>query len=278
VLFQDGVLFPHLSALDNVTFPMLALGDARTVADARATALLGELAFPTARLGAKPDTLSGGEAQRVALARALVTAPQLLLLDEPTSALDVRSRNELRPVIGRALAAFPGVRILVTHDPVEAMTLGDRIVVLEDGRVSQEGTVEDLRRAPGSPYVAELVGVNVFPGTLRRDGSAWRIEAPEGPVFVAATELPDGSPVLGVLPPAEVELHLERPPPGSAQNVVEGTVEAIAIDGQRARVRVAGRPPIVAEITVASADRLRLRPGQPIWASFKAVGVDVEGA
>jgi molybdate transport system ATP-binding protein len=278
VLFQDGVLFPHLSARDNVAFPLLARGDARGAAAARATALLEELAFPATRLGAKPAALSGGEAQRVALARALVTAPALLLLDEPTSALDVRSRNELRPVIGRTLSAFSGVRVLVTHDPVEAMTLGDRVVVLEDGRVSQTGTVEDLRRAPASRYVAELVGVNVFHGTLRGDGSAWRIEAPVGAVFVAAPGLSDGTPVLGVLPPVEVELHLQRPPPGSAQNVIEGIVEAIAIDGQRARVSVAGRPSIVAEITVASADRLALRPGQPIWASFKAVGVDVERA
>jgi len=278
VLFQDGVLFPHLSARDNVTFPLLARGDARTDADARATALLEELAFPTARLEAKPRGLSGGEAQRVALARALVTVPELLLLDEPTSALDIRSRNELRPVIARALAAFPGVLILVTHDPVEAMTLGDRVVVLEEGRVSQTGAVEDLRRAPASRYVAELVGVNVFRGLLASDGAAWRVETPEGPVFVAPPGLPDGTNVIGVLAPAEVELHLERPPRGSAQNVVEGTVEAIAIDGQRARVRVAGRPPIVAEITFTSADRLALRPGQPIWASFKAVGIDVARA
>jgi molybdate transport system ATP-binding protein len=168
------------------------------------------------------------------------------------------------------------VRILVTHDPVEAMTLGDRIVVLEDGKVSQEGTVEELRRAPRTAYVAELVGVNVFRGPIREDDGAWRIDAPEGRVFVAAPGLPGGTVAIGVLAPAEVELHLERPPEGSAQNVVEGTVESIAVDGQRARVRVAGRPPVVAEITLSSADRLALRPGLPVWASFKAVGIDIE--
>jgi molybdate transport system ATP-binding protein len=278
VLFQDGLLFPHLSASENVIFPLLARGGARSGAERAATALLDRLAFPEGRRRARPDELSGGEAQRVALARALVAEPALLLLDEPTSALDVRSRNDLRPVIGRALSAFPGVRVLITHDPVEAMTLGDRIVVIEEGHVSQAGSVDDLRRAPASPYVAELLGVNVFRGPLRRDGGAWRIVDPEGDVFVAAPGLPEGSAAIGVLPPAEVELHLERPPEGSAQNVVEGSVESLAIDGQRARVRVAGRPPVVAEITLSSADRLALRPGVPIWASFKAVGIGVEPA
>jgi molybdate transport system ATP-binding protein len=278
VLFQDGLLFPHLSALDNVAFPLRARGKARGDAEMVASALLDDLAFPAERRGARPGALSGGEGQRVALARALVGEPALLLLDEPTAALDVRSRNELRPVIGRALAASSGVRVLVTHDPVEAMTFGDRVVVIEGGRVSQTGTVDDLRRAPGTPYVAEVVGVNVFRGPLRADGAAWRIDAPEGAVFVAPPGLPSGSAVIGVLPPAEVELHLQRPPEGSAQNVVEGTVEAIAVDGQRARVRVAGRPPVIAEITLASTQRLALRPGISVWASFKAVGVDVEPA
>jgi molybdopterin-binding protein len=118
----------------------------------------------------------------------------------------------------------------------------------------------------------------VFRGPLREDGGAWRIETPEGPVFVAASGSAEGTAAIGVLPPAEVELHLRRPPEGSAQNVVEGVVEAIAIDGQRARVRVAGRPPVQAEITLSSADRLALRPGVQVWASFKAVGVRVEPA
>lgn len=278
VLFQDGLLFPHLSALDNVTFPLLARGDARPGAEEAGIEILDRLGFPAERRGSRPAALSGGEAQRVALARALIPRPRLLLLDEPTSALDVRSRNQLRPAIARALAAFAGVRVLVTHDPVEAMTLGDRIVVVEDGRVSQAGTVDDLRRSPATPYVAEVVGVNVFRGPLRRDDGAWRIEAPEGAVFVADPGLPEDTVVIGVMLPGEIELHLERPPEGSAQNVVEGTVDAVAVDGQRARVRVDGRPPVLAEITLSSAERLALRPGARVWSSFKAVGVSVEPA
>jgi molybdate transport system ATP-binding protein len=278
VLFQDGLLFPHLSAVENAAFPLTARGIAKEEARARSRGLLERLGFPIARSTARPGALSGGEAQRVALARALVTEPQLLLLDEPTSALDVRSRNDLRPVIGRALSSFPGVRVLITHDPVEAMTLGDRLVVIEDGRISQAGTVEELRRAPRTSYVAELIGVNVFRGALVADGGTWRIETPDGSVFVADPGLAAGASVIGVLPPGEIELHLERPPEGSAQNVLAGTVEAIAIDGHRARVRVACHPPVVAEVTLASAERLALRPGDELWASFKAVGIDVEPA
>jgi molybdate transport system ATP-binding protein len=278
VMFQDGILFPHLTATENVAFPLRARGTNRTEAGGRASALLGRLGFPRARADARPLGLSGGEAQRVALARALAPDPGLLLLDEPTSALDVRSRNELRPVIGEALSAFPGVRVLVTHDPVEAMTLGDRLLVVEGGRISQVGTVDELRRAPATPYVADLVGVNVFRGTLRARDGTWRIETPDGPVFVAEPGLAAGTEAIGVLPPAEVELHLERPPEGSAQNVLSGSIAAIATDGQRTRVRVASGPPVVAEVTASSSDRLSLRPGLEVWASFKAVGVDVEPA
>jgi molybdate transport system ATP-binding protein len=278
VMFQDQILFPHLSAIENVAFPLRARGVHRTDADHHAIALLERLGFPLGRSVTRPLGLSGGEAQRVALARALAPAPALLLLDEPTSALDVRSRNALRPIIGEALSSFPGVRVLVTHDPVEAMTLGDRLLVVERGRISQDGTVDELRRAPATSYVAELIGVNVFRGPLRSRDGTWRIDTADGPVFVAASDLAAGTVVIGVLPPGEVELHLDRPPEGSAQNVLPGSVAAIALDGQRARVRISSHPPVVAEVTASSSERLALRPGLEVWASFKAVGVDVEPA
>jgi molybdate transport system ATP-binding protein len=166
VMFQDGVLFPHLSALENAAFPLRARGRGKGEARERAAALLHRLGLPAGREHARPRALSGGEAQRVALARALIAEPELLLLDEPTSALDVRSRGVLRPLIAETLRRFPGVRIVVTHDPVEAMTLGDRLVVLENGRVTQTGTAAELRDAPASQYVAELVGVNLYVGRL----------------------------------------------------------------------------------------------------------------
>ena len=147
VVFQGLQLFPHLSARENVAFPLRASGVRRAEALARAEALLHELGIAD-RATAPPRELSGGQAQRVALARALIRRPRMLLLDEPLASLDVAARGRARTLISETLGGFAGVRILVTHDPVEAMTLADRIVVLEAGRVTQSGTPDEVREAP----------------------------------------------------------------------------------------------------------------------------------
>jgi molybdate transport system ATP-binding protein len=273
ILFQDLRLFPHLSALENVAFPLRARGVAKEEARGRASDALERFEVG-ARAPARPGELSGGEVQRVALARATVFSPRLLLLDEPTSALDVGARARFRPLLARTLRSFTGIRVLVTHDPVEAMTLADRIVVLEAGRVTQTGTPEDVRRAPRTPYAAELVGVNLFTGRLERlpDG-AGRLTAAEGEVIVAWPEgFDEMEEITATLHPADVSLHRSRPE-GSPRNVLEGRVVDVAIEGERARVRVDARPPLVAEITRGSVERLGLSDGAPVWASFKAVEV-----
>lgn len=276
IVFQDGLLFPHLSAVENAAFPLRARGIPAAEARVRSRELLYRLGYPAARADARPRDLSGGEAQRVAIARALIHEPRLLLLDEPTSSLDVRARSEIRPLIRSLLGGFTGVRILVTHDPVEALTLADRIVVLEDGRVTQSGTPEQLRNAPRTTYVADLVGLNLFSGRLEPlDPGAGSLVTSFGNVVVPwpdhlPSEPVDG--VLAVLRPSDVVLHTSRPE-GSARNVVHGRVAEIAIEGERARVRLAGSPPVVAEITLGSVDRLGLREGGDAWASFKAVEV-----
>jgi molybdate transport system ATP-binding protein len=278
VAFQGGALFPHLSALSNVAFPLRARGVGRRMADSRASATLSRLA-PDVRRDARPKTLSGGEAQRVALARAIVHRPKLLLLDEPSSGLDVRGRAELRPVLMDTLATFSGVRVLVTHDPVEAMTLADRVVILERGRVTQQGTFDDVRRTPGSRYAAELAGVNLFAGRLEPlDGGAGRLVTAEGDVVVGWPEdlprlaLDD---VTGTLRPSDVVVHAAAPGPISARNVWRGAIEDLAIYGERVRVRIASQPPLVAEVTVGSMNQLGLVRGTEVWASFKAVEVEI---
>ena len=278
VVFQEGLLLPHLTALENAAFPLRAAGVRRTGARDRAQELLNRVGFPTERAAARPAELSGGEAQRVALVRALVGEPRLLLLDEPTSALDVRARAAIRPLIRSALRSFSGIRVLVTHDPVEAMSTADRVVVMEDGRVTQAGAPRDLRDAPRTAYVAELVGVNLYEGRLERtDGGAGRLTTAEGAVVVAWPERARGGEegVLGILRPADVALHSRRPEGGSARNALPGRIASISIEGDRARVRVTSEPPVVAEITVGSVERLGLAEGSAVWASFKAVEVDV---
>jgi molybdate transport system ATP-binding protein len=169
-----------------------------------------------------------------------------------------------------------GPRVLVTHDPVEAMALADRLVLLEDGRVTQTGTPAQIRSAPGTRYAADLVGVNLFAGSLRPAAAGTgSLDTGDGTVTVA---WPEGFPpetideVIATLAPADVSLHTGRPE-GSPRNVSSGTVEEVAILGDRARVRVRSAPPVVAEITTGSVERLGLVAGLPVWVSFKAVEV-----
>ena len=190
IAFQGGALFPHLSAIANVAFPLRAQGVGRRQAYRDASVALSRLA-PDVRSDALPAALSGGEAQRVALARAVVHRPRLWRLDEPSSGLDVRGRVELRPALLETLATFAGVRLLVTHDPVEAMTLADRVVILEEGRITQQGTFDDVRRTHRSRYAAELVGVNLFTGRLDPiEGGAGRLVTSDGDVVVGWPEDP----------------------------------------------------------------------------------------
>ena len=274
VVFQDLLLFPHLSAVENVAFGLRARGADAADARTKARAALERLGMGE-RADARPHDLSGGEAQRVALARALIGEPALLLLDEPLSALDVGTRVEVRELVRDHLRAFPGVRVVVTHDPVEASALADRLVVLERGRVTQIGSPEEIRTAPQSHYAADFVGVNAFTGRLQRlpDGSGALATGGAQVVVPWREDVASGG-VIALLRPSDVTLSLE-PPMGSARNVFEGEVRWIAIEGDRARVRVASAPPLVADITVGSVDRLGLREGVRVWASFKAVEVRV---
>ena len=274
VLFQSLLLFPHLSALENVAFPLRARGVRRSEARARAAGSLDQLGL-TERAEARPRDLSGGEAQRVALARAMILEPALLLLDEPLSALDVGTRVRVRELVRGELERFSGIRVIVTHDPVEAMALADRLVLLEEGLVTQIGSPDQIRAAPRSRYAAELVGVNAFHGRLERHEGAGRISTVDGDVVVVPwPDHVEGDVVIGLLRPADVTLSLTRPD-GSARNVFHGRVTSMDVEGERARVRVSSAPPLIAEITRDSVDRLGIRDGTDVWASFKAVEVRV---
>jgi molybdate transport system ATP-binding protein len=266
-VFQDYLLFPHLSALENVAFGLRARGVPKAEARRRAAAWLQRVGL--AEFGrARPRALSGGQAQRVALARAMVTDPRLLLLDEPLAAMDAASRREVRRDLRRHLASFDGTRLLVTHDPLEAMTMADRLVVLENGRITQTGTPAEVSAQPRSRYAAELVGVNLFRG--RAAGHTIRLAA--GATLVVADHH-DGE-VFAAVHPHAVAVH-RHPPEGSPRNVLAGTAETLEAAGDRVRVQMAGTVPIVAEVTPAAAGELRLADGGPVWASIKATEITV---
>lgn len=156
-VFQDYLLFRHLSAINNVAFGLRARGTKKDESRLIARSLLER--FEVDHLADRfPSQLSGGEAQRVALARALAIEPRAIVLDEPLAALDVTTRKSVRDELARFLAAFSGPRVLVTHDPVDARRLADRVLIVEKGHVVQEGTVFDVVRRPASAYVEALFG------------------------------------------------------------------------------------------------------------------------
>ncbi len=267
MVFQANLLFPHMSALENVAFGLRARGVRKGEARRRAGDWLDRVGL-AAHAQATPDRLSGGEAQRVALARALAGDPRLLLLDEPLAALDASVRGAMRRELRTHLAAAPGVRVVVTHDAVDAAALADRLVVLEGGRVTQEGTLAELTARPRSRYVADLVGVNLFTG--RADGTAVTVT---GGFVLTVAEQASGD-VLVAVPPRAVTLHHRRPD-GSPRNVWEASAAAVEHEGDRVRVSLAGPVAIVAEVTAAAAGELALEAGGPVWVAVKATEIDV---
>ncbi|HVW35529.1 MAG TPA: ABC transporter ATP-binding protein [Acidimicrobiia bacterium] len=267
VVFQSYVLFPHLTALENVAFGLRSRGVAKGPARVKAGQWLDRVGLGAYK-GSKPKQLSGGQGQRVALARAMATEPRLLLLDEPLAALDASTRLETRRELRRHLEGYDGVRLLVTHDPVEAIAMAERLIVLEDGRISQIGTPQEISEQPRSRYVADLVGVNLYRG--RAEGDEIHVGAAGHLVVPGAGH----GEVFAVVHPHSVSLYRE-PPGGTPRNIWVGTVEALDLEGERVRVRIGGSLPIVAEVTPAAVADLRLGDGGTIWASVKATGVVV---
>jgi molybdate transport system ATP-binding protein len=270
VVFQDYLLFNNLTALENVAFGLRARGVARGDARAQAREWLERVGLAD-QAGQRPRTLSGGQAQRVALARALATQPRLLLLDEPLAALDVGTRADVRRDLRRHLATFDGVRLLVTHDPVDAYALADRVIILEAGRIVQIGTLADVTARPRSRYIANLIGVNFVRGT----GSDGSIATASGGRIVPAD--PVQGDAFAVIQPNAVALY-STPPEGSPRNVWAVTVADVDRQADRVRVRLTGEVPLVAEITPAALDDLALHPGDRIWASVKATEITAYSA
>ncbi|WP_405495790.1 ABC transporter permease [Streptomyces sp. NBC_00096] len=266
---QDGALFPHLSALANTSYGLRARRVPRAAARAEAQAWLDRLGVGHLA-HRKPAQLSGGQAQRVALARALAARPRLLLLDEPLAALDQTTRARVRHTLRTHLAGFGGVCLIVTHDPVEAVSLADRVLVLADGRTLQDAPPSEVARHPRSPWVARMLGRNAWPGTASADG----LELAGGGRLVVAEALPEGERALAIIAPEAVSVHRDRPG-GSPRNVWPGTVREITSVGSRLRVLVgsAAAPDLVAEITPEAAAELGIVDGAAVWTSVKATEV-----
>lgn len=277
VVFQDYLLFPRLTARDNVAFGLRARHRLRRAeARGRASAWLDRLGVGVVA-DRRPAALSGGQAQRVALARALAPEPRLLLLDEPLAALDAETRLGIRAGLRALLPTLDVPVLMVTHDPVDALTLADEVVVLEVGRVAQRGRPADVLRRPRSAYTASLAGLNLLRG-VAADGrvtvAAQDVAGKDDAVLRIGDPVVTGS-VLLALRPADVRLWDRPPAPTPGLNVLRGPVVSMEPLGDRIRVEVGSAPALRAEIAAAEVAVLRPAPGALVWAAVHAADLDV---
>jgi molybdate transport system ATP-binding protein len=268
-VFQNYRLFPHLSVLDNVAFSPRARGVSKSESRVAANDWLNRLGIADFA-ERKPKDLSGGQAQRVALARALAGSPSLLLLDEPLAALDAQTRLEVQTELRRHLTEFAGPCLLVTHDPLEALVLADRLLVLENGRVVQDGTPAEVARRPATDYVATLVGLNLYAGVA--NGSV--VTVADGGIFVVPDRGHRGD-VLVAVRPSSVVVSLDQPGTSSARNTWPAQVTGMTLLVDRVRLDLLGQPPAVVDVTAAAIAELQLRPGTQVWLTVKATDLDV---
>lgn len=269
LLGQEPRLFPHLTAHENVAFGMTVHGATKAVADSEADEWLWRVGLAGA--GARrPAQLSGGQQQRVALARALATKPAALLLDEPLSSLDTEIAGDVRALLHDQLSATRTTAIVATHDAVDAVSLARRLIVLEDGRVTQTGPVRDVLASPATRFVAAVAGLNRVVGRVR--SGRWMQEPLTIAAGDAASAHADDTALAAVFRPSDVSvtgvvdetwtgaLKLDRAPADG-----EWLARVTRLEQTPAGVRVRTADPEVAvDMTADRAAELRLAPGIPV--------------
>ena len=287
LLSQDPEVFTHMSVLGNVVFALRCQGVRRGEAGARARAELaaGGAEHLASRSG---GALSGGQAARVALARALATGPRLLVLDEPMSALDVTARQEMRRLVSRRCAEEGLTLLLVTHDVLDLTALAEEVVVLDRGRVVEQGPTARVLAAPRSDFVARLTGTSVLMGVIDGEASAPGLRLPSGRVVHGrpqddSTETADrgeilspGAPGVALVPPDAVALYREAPE-GSPRNVLTGRVTGLERSGALVSVRLEleeGQR-LSAAVTAGAVAELGIAEGRQVCCVIKAVQVRV---
>ena len=267
VVYQDYVLFPHLTVQQNIAYGLKAAGtDSQAIKERLRS--LAQMLHIEPLLSRKPATLSGGEQQRVALARALAIEPQLLLLDEPLSALDVNTRLRLRKELKRINRELKISVLHVTHDPEEAMELGDRICVMLDNQIRQSAPRAELFREPSDPEVARFLGMkNILP-VVRDKDEIYLVQGQQIHV-----DLDDDSMSHIWIKPEEILLSRE-PFESSARNQFRS--EVIDFDHYNPFMAVhvsSGEMVLTALITYASFKKLRIEIGAKVYATFKSSAI-----
>ncbi|HRO11386.1 ABC transporter ATP-binding protein [Amaricoccus sp.] len=204
-VFQLFALYPHLTAFENIAFPLRATGETRAEIERKVKDVAASLRIEPL-LAKRPSALSGGDLQRVAIGRALVRRPKALLMDEPIGALDAKLREDMRAELKRLHIENGTTSVYVTHDQVEAMSLADRVAVMNDGVLQQVGTPSEVYLHPVNLFVAQFVGspvMNIVPAEIRPDGAETAVAIGGGPAFAFPGEL---AARLGAALPAGHEL------------------------------------------------------------------------
>lgn len=273
IVFQSYALFPNLTVAQNVSYGLVNRRAARATIRERTDELLKLVGLPDA--GPKyPGQLSGGQQQRIALARALATAPGLLLLDEPLSALDALERVRLRGEI-RSLQQRLGVTtIMVTHDQEEALSMADRVVVMNMGRIEQVGTPREVYESPATPFVADFIGkINVLPAIAEGSG---RFRMGSVSLDAARHDIVAGTPVKLYLRPEEIGVHFNGT---AAHGAFAARVDKVEFLGAFCMVALtldaADTPSLTANVPRQHVDAGRLCPGSAVTVSLPASAMRV---
>ncbi len=272
MVYQDYTLFPHLSVAKNIRFGVPYRQIPRAKCEARITELVGLLGIEHL-LHRYPGTLSGGEKQRVAIARALITEPEVLLLDEPLSALDAETRGKLREELRRLHRHTHTTMVHVTHNLDEAFMLGNKMAIMNEGRIVQAGEPEEVFRRPNSRFVANFLGVNnVFRGFLT-PGKGLSSFAINGLNILTTSKVPGD--VHACIRPEDILLSLE-PIESSARNAFRGSIVEVSNTGTLINVHVDVDGVVFATaITRRSFHDMGLEVGLSVHITFKTVDVHV---
>ncbi|MBN1632470.1 MAG: ABC transporter ATP-binding protein [Thermoleophilia bacterium] len=270
IVYQDQMLFPHMSVEKNIAFGLRAAKCPKQDIRQRVDDITKLLRI-THLARRRPTTLSGGEKQKVALARALVTKPAVLLLDEPLSALDPQTREAMQQELAEIHRRLKVTFVHVTHDFEEAVALGDRVAVLNQGQIAQVGTPQDVLRRPASAFVAEFaLSRNVFKADARHVDEGYASADIGGLELMVATHI--RGPVHLTVRPEDILLSLE-PLHSSARNAFEGTISQILERGSVLYVTVTVPPEFVCLITSQAREELGLKEGVRVWLHFKATAI-----
>jgi spermidine/putrescine ABC transporter ATP-binding subunit len=282
MVFQNYAIFPHLDVQENIAFGLRKSGLSKSEIKSKVEEMLELIKLP-GYAERTATQLSGGERQRIALARALVKRPKVLLLDEPLGALDKKLREQMQFEL-RDLQKSVGITfVFVTHDQEEALTMSDRIAVMDNGKVLQVSSPTGLYERPGSRFVADFIGnMNFFEGQVRSSGNGASVidAGPLGDVEAASDGETGGADILVAIRPEKMQLHFNAPDEGV--NVIEGRMGPAAYLGDRSHLYVIlpGRevPVAVAVQNVDASGAGLTSPDQQVWLSFSPASVVLLGA